>query len=153
MHATDRREVAATPESAPARRRLGRALRFVPLIAITGLIAFFELKPDPSFRSVGSLPPRWAMFLDQRDFFSNAVAFGALGAAAHLAFAARGESRWRVIGRGAALAAVIVALEFSQRFLPRRSCDWYDVFAGWAGLALASLPWFRAGRVTLSHGR
>lgn len=139
----------------PAQVRSGRwrLLRFIPLIAVGSLVAYFQLKPDPAFASVGMVPSAGAKFLDSHDFFSNALAFGALGVVTHLAFALRAESFWRAAGRAAILGVVVALLEFVQRFLPTRSCDWGDVLAGWIGLGCGSLPWLSAARKGTGHER
>jgi len=116
---------------------------------IFALVLYFELKSQPSFTAVFFIPRPLAAFCDHHDFLNNVVAYGALTASTHFAFGGPNKlSISHVAARVAYIAVAILALEFAQRYLPYRNCDWHDVLAGWLGAATASLPWL--GRASAS---
>lgn len=127
---------------------MGRLGRFALLGIGAGVILYLELKPSPSAQSIPYLPRSWAALLDASDFLNNVVGFGGLAILTHFAFAGfRREFGRRVLIRAAILAGAVVILEMVQLMLPMRYCDWHDVLAGWIGIAVASVPWLRGGRL------
>jgi hypothetical protein len=121
--------------------------RLVVLMAATGLIGYLQLKPDPSFGSLGFPSYASVRFVNLQDFLNNVVGFGGFMAVVHFCF--DGFQRRplpRVARRAACLAGAIVVLEAVQIFFPARSCDWHDVAAGWLGVVLCSLPWLSRKR-------
>ena len=140
-------EALAAPIEAAAGRR-ARLGRFALLGAGVAVILYLQLKPSPSAQSIPFLPQAVAALLDADDFLNNVAGFGALAILTHFAFAGfRRELGRRVFVRAAVLAATVVVLEIAQLWLPMRHCDWHDVLAGWAGIALASVPWLRGSRL------
>lgn len=134
------------------KRRLSIS-RFLPAIIAVGVTLIFELKPNPSLKGVNSIPGEWISFIDDHDFLMNVIGFGGLAATIQFGFLGFYREPWPDVARRAAwLGGVVVLLELTQLFLPRRSCDWHDVAAGWLGIAMASLPWASLRPVRIRHG-
>lgn len=127
--------------------------RWVVFGCTAAVVLYLELKPSPSLVGV-PWTPRWlAAFCDRYDFFNNLLGFGGLMGAAH--YAAAGWNREpgiRVLRRAIAVGFGVVVLECIQCLLPARSCDWYDVIAGWTGIGLVSLSWLRGNRPAFARG-
>lgn len=129
------------------------------LIAVSalGVIVALAFMPEPEIKRLGFVPRGIAVFFDRNDFLKNLLGFGALRLAlaaglAPFAFARgwRGSVRVTVWSLG-----LVAGLEAGQMFLPRRSFDWNDIWAGGLGVIatgafLAMAGW--AVRVWRSRG-
>jgi len=143
----------STVEPSGLRRRPLGFLRLLPAIMTVGVTLYFELKTNPSLKDFGSIPSKWVRLFDEHDFLVNAIAFGGLAATVQFGFLGFSREPWPAVMRRAAwLAGAVVVLELTQLLLPRRTCDWHDVAAGWLGIAVASLPWLSFPAVRIGHG-
>lgn len=116
--------------------------RFAPVCVATTLVLFLALRPQPSLSDVPEIPRAVVAIFDAQDFLNNVAGFGGLTLTVHFAFARDvSDLRRRVALLAAIVGVMIIALELAQRFIPRRTCDWRDVFAGGLGVGLASMLW------------
>lgn len=117
-------------------------VRFAPVSVATTLVLFLALRSEPSLSDVQEIPRSVVAVFDAQDFLNNVAGFGGLTLTVHFAFARDVSDLPRRIAVLAAIVGVmIVALELAQNFIPRRTCDWRDVFAGGLGVGLASILW------------
>jgi VanZ family protein len=127
---------APKPASPPLPRRaslrwLGLSIAFA---AIT-LVVSLALMTDPEIKKVPLLPRDFAVFFDRHDFLKNFTGFAALRLVTGVTLAP-----WlRPMLLSFAVAALIVILEITQLFLPKRNFDWLDIVAGVLGVALVAI--------------
>jgi len=107
----------------------------VPLVLALAATLYAGLKATPEMRSFPGMPVAWGDWLDEHDFLKNTVGFAVLAGAAYFAFPRR------VALNAGALALLVVGIELTQRLLPQRNFDLYDIVAGWLGVALATVAW------------
>lgn len=107
-------------------------------------IVYLSWKPSPSIIQVPWIPAPIGCWFDHHDWTKNMLGFGTLAFASFMAWAVRtpcpaATTIWRRPRRAteaevlACCFALVVALELGQLALPKRTCDWRDVLAGWAG--------------------
>jgi hypothetical protein len=129
-----------------------RRARIISCVVGTGVVAYLQLKSDPSLSDVSIVPRTLVRFFDTRDFLKNMLGFGGFIAVVHFAFAGfRREPAVRVAGRAVVVVVAVAILEIAQIWLPARSCDWHDVAAAALGIGLVSLLWLRHGAPDSSH--
>jgi VanZ family protein len=107
-------------------------------------VCYLSLKPSPSAGSVPWFPVGVAHWFDRHDHWRNFVGYSALAFAGLMAFARRDA----VVTVSCCL--LVVLLELSQLWLPRRTCDWADIACGCAGIVFSRLMlcvWSRQKRV------
>jgi len=116
------------------------AAAFLSLVA-TGVIVFLALMPNPDVGHLHILPRRWSYQLDAHHnvrhiagYFGFYLLLVTLGAVA--GWLAPLRRRLQLIGGLFLLAA---SLELAQLLVPRRSVNFSEVLASWAGVALAFL--------------
>ena len=111
-------------------------------------VVYLSWKPSPSFAQLPALPTGLGRWLDQHDFIKNLVGYGLLAWTGFLGWA-RTKPQYRSIPHVAlrdsrrdftllaAFYLLVVVMELGQLVLPKRTCDWADVLAGWLGVTLA----------------
>jgi hypothetical protein len=120
-------------------RRVRQGAALLAAAAALGVILFLALMSRPEIRPLGLLPDHLARFIDSQ--YTGRHVFGFL--AFHLALLGLGRLAGLTLGtaRRARLAGVLAlfaaTLELAQLPLPRRSVDFSDILASWAGIALA----------------
>ena len=93
------------------------------------------LRPDPELKHITWLPKSLTYWADANGVVDNIPAFAVL--ALPFMYLCNGRrARRKAIAWLAVFAAV---LELLQYFIPTRFCDWRDIVASWAGLAITWL--------------
>jgi VanZ family protein len=93
------------------------------------------LRPNPSLESIPWLPKSLTHWADRHGRLDNVPAFAAL--ALPFMYVCNGRrARRKALAWLAVFAAV---LELLQYFIPTRHCEWQDIVASWAGLAITWL--------------
>ncbi len=108
-------------------------------LAGTGLIVFLALMSNPDVGHLHVLPRRWSYLLDQHHGFRHIVGYFGfyLLLAVLSAITDWFVSLRRRLGLVAGLCLFAAVLELAQLFVPRRSVNFIEVLASWAGLILA----------------
>ena len=121
--------------------------RLAFLAMVVGAV-YLSWKPSPAIIEVRWIPVVVGQWFDEHDFTKNLIGYGTLAFTGFMAWAQRRERsaiakrpRWPISLTDTKLLVsfclLVVALELGQLALPRRTCDWADVLAGWTGILLA----------------
>jgi hypothetical protein len=114
---------------------------------VLAVAVYLSWKPAPGIKQVEWIPSRFGSWFDDNDGWKNFIGFGLVALTFLMAWREPSghPNPTRVPGKIsgelrllAGFCGLVALLEIGQLVLPKRTCDWRDVLAGWLG---GLVPW------------